>query len=240
MAHASWGSGWPHCQHSKINKSFSVDTRWGRVTFPGGVRRELEELIARLVRETSNRGYRFGVPGNPSYGCWGFDCRQIRGSSEPSNHSWGTAIDINAPQNPMGKKLKTNMPAWMPDLWNAYGFRWGGDYVSRPDAMHYEFMGSLGDAVRYTQMARANRLGDNRSTPSTPSSWPAYPGQVKMGSTGNAVKVWQQSLNRRGYGLKVDGVFGAATNHVVHHFQNRAGLKADGIAGPKTWHALTH
>lgn len=232
MAHASWGPGWPHCQFSKINTNFSVATRWGRVTFPGGVRRELEELITRLVKETSNRGYRFGVQGNPSYGCWGFNCRAIAGTDKPSNHSWGLAVDINAPKNPQNRRLITDMPSWMPDLWNAYGFRWGGDYVnSKKDAMHYEFMGSVGDAIRFTQLARAHRLGDLRLAPDPRS----FPGTVKMGSKGAVVRVWQEQLKRIGYGLKVDGVFGPVSNHYLIDFQRKHGLAADGIGGSQTW-----
>jgi hypothetical protein len=162
VAHSSWGPGWPNCQVGKINRNFSVDTRWGIVKFPGGVREELCELIERLVKETSNRGYRFGIPGNASYGCWGYLCRAIRGRDVPSEHSWGNCVDINAPKNPMGATLITDMPSWMPDLWNAYGFRWGGDYRTRPDAMHYEFMGTVEDAKRMTELARRNRLGEDR------------------------------------------------------------------------------
>ena len=182
MAHSSWGPGWPNCQRDKINTKFFSDTRWGRVSFPGGVRHEICELVDRLVKETANRGYRFGVPGNPSYGCWGYNCRSIRGSDEASNHSLGLSIDINAPKNPMGSRLITDMPGWMPDLWNAYGFRWGGDYRNRPDAMHYEFMGSVADAARYTAIARRNNLGGAGAvkTSPTPEDKPAKRKDLKM------------------------------------------------------------
>jgi hypothetical protein len=68
----------------------------------------------------------------------------------------------------MGSALITDMPSWMPDLWNAYGFRWGGDYVNKKDAMHYEFMGSVAQAAQYTAIARRNRLGENRVPPKPP------------------------------------------------------------------------
>jgi D-alanyl-D-alanine carboxypeptidase len=165
MAHSSWGPGWPNCQTKKINSHFYADTKNGRTYFPGGVRNEICDLVNRLCKETVNRGYRLGTPDNPSYGCWGFACRAIRGSSSPSNHSWGLAVDINAPKNPMGSTLITDMPGWMPDLWNAYGFKWGGDYKSRPDAMHYEFVGSVADAARLTQVARDKRLGEGTVAP---------------------------------------------------------------------------
>jgi peptidoglycan hydrolase-like protein with peptidoglycan-binding domain len=126
----------------------------------------------------------------------------------------------------------------MPDLWNAYGFRWGGDYLtlggSYADAMHYEFMGSLGDCTRLTQVARTNRLGEIRK----PALSTTFPGTVKMGSRGDVVKTWQRQLVRVGYRIEVDGVFGPATNHVVIDFQKKHSLAADGIAGPMTWRKI--
>lgn len=164
MAHSSWGPGWPNCQPSKINAGFVVSG----TKFPGGVRIELVDLVGMLVQETKNRGYRFGNSSDPSYGCWGYSCRQISGTNTPSNHSWGLAVDINAPSNPYTSPLVTDMPGWMPDLWNAYGFRWGGDYSGSKDAMHYEFMGSVADAANETNRARAAGLGGGGSTPTPP------------------------------------------------------------------------
>jgi peptidoglycan hydrolase-like protein with peptidoglycan-binding domain len=170
MAHSSWGSGWPNCQGSKINSGFIVSG----TKFPGGMRNELVDLTAMLVQECKNRGYRFGNSGDPSYGCWGYSCRAISGSNSPSNHSWGLAVDINAPSNPYTSPLVTDMPSWMPDLWNEYGFRWGGDYSGSKDAMHYEFMESVSAAASYTQKARDRGLGGGASggggggTPPTP------------------------------------------------------------------------
>jgi D-alanyl-D-alanine carboxypeptidase len=42
----------------------------------------------------------------------------------------------------------------MADLWNAYGFRWGGDYPTSKDWMHFEFMGMPEDARELTEKAR--------------------------------------------------------------------------------------
>lgn len=164
MAHSSWGSGWPNCQGSKINSGFVVSgTR-----FPGGMRNELVDLTSMLVQECKNRGYRFGSSSDPSYGCWGYSCRAISGSNNPSNHSWGLAVDINAPSNPYTSPLVTDMPSWMPDLWNEYGFRWGGDYSGSKDAMHYEFMESVAAAADYTSRARSAGLGGGSVVPPQP------------------------------------------------------------------------
>lgn len=113
------------------------------------VRQEIAELVGLLCEQTMKRGYRL-VPG----WCWGYACRKIRGSNSWSNHAWGLAVDLNAPKNPMSSRLITDMPDWMPVMWKSYGFRWGGDYRGRKDAMHYEFTGSVQDAKAYTERAR--------------------------------------------------------------------------------------
>jgi len=67
----------------------------------------------------------------------------LRGSKTTlSNHAFGTAIDINVPQNWLGV-----IPARIGEegclrelvpLANKFGFYWGGHYPVRPDGMHFE------------------------------------------------------------------------------------------------------
>ena len=61
---------------------------------------------------------------------------------------------------------------------------------------------------------------------------------LSIGSKGEQVKKLQTALNRAGYDLSVDGVFGPATKTALSQFQHTNGLKADGIAGPNTWAVL--
>ncbi len=69
--------------------------------------------------------------------------RLVRGSSSRlSNHSWGTAFDINAPQNWLGERPakigeKGSLLKIVP-IANAFGFFWGGHYQNRLDGMHFE------------------------------------------------------------------------------------------------------
>ena len=129
------------------------------------VRAEIRELLILLLEETERRGYRLH-----DGWCWAYACRGIKRpdgtmSDTPSNHSWGLALDLNAPANPnTSGPLVTDMPTWMPELWESYGFRWGGNYRkyggSTVDAMHYEFMGSVADAARYTEKARQEIGGE--------------------------------------------------------------------------------
>jgi hypothetical protein len=66
---------------------------------------------------------------------WSYLNRDIRGSTDKSNHAFGIAIDINALSNPLG--TAGDMPAEVVDQWEAEGGDWGGDW-SRPDPMHFE------------------------------------------------------------------------------------------------------
>ncbi len=69
--------------------------------------------------------------------------RLIRGSKTTlSNHSWGSAFDINVRWNGLGKMpalvgKKGSLRELVP-LANAYGFYWGGHYRRRKDGMHFE------------------------------------------------------------------------------------------------------
>lgn len=241
MAHSSWGPGWPTCQKNKIVTNFSVDG----ISFPGGVRTELTNLLTRLVRETRKRGYVFGVPGNPSYGCWGFSCRAIAGTKKPSNHSWGLAVDINAPKNPYGNTLVTDMPRWMPELWAKYGFRWGGTYTGKKDAMHYEFLGSVQQCTTFTEVAIKNKLGEGSAVPTPPSPSPKPP-TIALGTpTGwmNQAHPLVKQGDRNGtvghlqvlLGTTVDNTFGPKTKGALMTRQKKEGIPADGICGDQSW-----
>ena len=61
---------------------------------------------------------------------------------------------------------------------------------------------------------------------------------LRKGSSGDAVVELQTLLNGYGYGLTVDGKFGAKTEEAVKDFQKNNGLVADGIVGAATWDKL--
>ena len=78
---------------------------------------------------------------------WGYAYRMVRGNpTKLSCHSSGTAIDLNATKHPMGK-YDTFDAAKVPmirALAKKYGLKWGGDFKTRPDDMHFEI--SIGPA----------------------------------------------------------------------------------------------
>lgn len=61
---------------------------------------------------------------------------------------------------------------------------------------------------------------------------------IKNGSRGEGVKWVQYELNRRRYGLAVDGIAGDKTVAAIKDFQLKFGLTTDGIVGKKTRSAL--
>jgi hypothetical protein len=60
-------------------------------------------------------------------------------TAPPSYHSYGAAIDINAPENPYGVQ-PTNMDPRMVRIFERWGFNWGGDFLI-PDGHHFEYWG---------------------------------------------------------------------------------------------------
>ena len=82
-------------------------------------------------------------------------------------------------------------------------------------------------------------------TNTTQSNSPVYPGTpLRVGSSGNNVRIMQQYLNGLGVvytavnRLSTDGKFGAATQNAVIRFQKQFSLSADGVIGKNTWNAI--
>lgn len=74
---------------------------------------------------------------------WAYAYRDVRGSdSVLSNHSSGTAIDLNATKHPLGSQntFTKQQAVKIRELCEKYGIRWGGDYTKRKDDMHYEII----------------------------------------------------------------------------------------------------
>jgi hypothetical protein len=139
----------------------------------GAVRSEIHDLLEMLLKEVWFRGYRY-----KSGQCWGYACRAIRGSSSPSYHSWGLAIDVNAPTNWLGRTDGGDIPAWMVNLFDTYGFGWGGNYSGREDPMHFEFLGSPGFAQSMTIKARDDEIGEDRMTDAEKAAFQALRAEV--------------------------------------------------------------
>ena len=243
-----WGPGWP------------VSRLADQVPFKfitGRVHKDIHDLMYLLCEETERRGYRI----RPEWS-WGYSSRPIGNTTRPSFHSWGLAIDINAPVNPMKNPLTTDMPSWMPEMWESYGFRWGGNYRGTPDAMHYEFMGTPADAREMTKKARKEfdapvaakpppepigqgvlenmerlSLSNERSPSGSRDGWKRC--QSLLAAAGFPPA---RTFNSKG---EPDGIPGSGTRAALGQFQRRArtGFNSspatpDFIVGKNTWSAL--
>jgi hypothetical protein len=74
---------------------------------------------------------------------WAYCYRPVRGQTTGlSNHSSGTALDLNANKHPLGKAHTFTgiQEIKIRELVKKYGLRWGGDYKERKDEMHYEII----------------------------------------------------------------------------------------------------
>jgi peptidoglycan hydrolase-like protein with peptidoglycan-binding domain len=171
----------------------------------------------------------------------GFNCRKITGGRGHSLHAFGIAVDYNWNSNPFRAdgKLITDMPPKMVAAAKAVRtksgapvFRWGGDFKSVKDAMHFEVVATpreLASGIdwRKTQV----RDPDERD----PSTWPV----LQRGDRGPTVRVLQGRLVAAGFPCDpVDGILGAGTERSVRAFQESRGLDVDGTVGLQTWTAL--
>lgn len=139
--------------------------------FPIRVRNEVGPLFRGLVGDLQQLRAKRGLPAILSAG--GYNFRPIRGYEDEwkatrnprylSNHSWGFAVDLNVPTNPMGSPVRSDFPrAETYALAAKWGLSWGREW-SRPDPQHFEFIGTAADAR--AAVARTTAKEDDDMTP---------------------------------------------------------------------------
>ena len=130
-------NGWP-ARPDLMLRRLEVDG----VAFAPGIldQADVVTVLGYVAREFHQRVERLRNPG-----CWGFAFRENRNDpTSLSNHSSGTAIDCNAPQHPNGvPTAATFSPAQVDEVHRILAevdhvVRWGGDFQTTPDAMHFE------------------------------------------------------------------------------------------------------
>jgi hypothetical protein len=70
---------------------------------------------------------------------WGgiYNFRPVRGGRSLSLHAFGAAIDLNAETNGLGEE--GDMDPRVVQVFEHFGFFWGGNFRSRPDPMHFQY-----------------------------------------------------------------------------------------------------
>lgn len=147
-----------------IDAGFSIHG----VTFPGGVKSGAAAVVLGYVAEQFNNRVEKLVPG----WCWGWNYRDIRGSTTTSNHGSGTAIDCNAPNHPLGVRgtFSAAQVRQIHAILNEVGnvIRWGGDYSGRVDEMHFEVNASAAAVESVARRLQANGPVTSPYSPAVP------------------------------------------------------------------------
>jgi D-alanyl-D-alanine carboxypeptidase len=116
---------------------------WGhtvRVTSVNGVAARVAEISAELdALPAPVKRYVYPPAGT-------YNCRTVADTGEPSMHSWGAAIDINAALAeywlwPRPASANT-LPVEIIEIFERHGFVWGGKW-SHYDTMHFEYRPEL-------------------------------------------------------------------------------------------------
>lgn len=100
---------------------------------------------------------------------WGWAYREVRGGSDLSNHASATAIDLNAPSHPLGRRgtfspdQNRAIQRILTDLDDVV--RWGGDYPGRPDEMHFEINTSSQRVAAVAERIRKGTAGGGGAAP---------------------------------------------------------------------------
>lgn len=166
--------------------------------------------------------------------CGGYNPRNIEGSKVMSNHGSGTAEDLNWNSHARGKKntFSTAEQKKIREQLKYYEgvIRWGGDYKSIPDDMHFEINKPLSDVERVAAKIKK----DSEPKPPTTPSAPAKPEILREdGILGpKTIKRWQEETKQAKTG-KMTAAFvrwlQAFLKGTVDHR-----IQVDGILGPKT------
>ena len=117
-----------------------------RVTKINGVAKQLQKVSDELDKHPELREY--------LYSSGVFNWRKIRGTNRLSSHSFGTAIDLNVKYSNYWQwdcrcksedatlQYKNRIPQLIVDIFEKYGFIWGGKWYHY-DTMHFEYRPEL-------------------------------------------------------------------------------------------------
>lgn len=190
------------------------------INFPQGVKSGDVETVLMYVAEQFHKN----VEPLKDGWCWGFHYKQIEGSQTLSNHASGTAIDLNAPEHPIGKSgtfSSKQVTAIRKILAYCGGaVRWGGDYTQRKDEMHFEIVKNAAEVKKL-----ADKIRNDKKVPKPPAQL------VVDGRLGDkTITRWQQIMD-----TTVDGKIDEKDSELVRAVQTRLkatvdrNLKVDGV-----------
>jgi D-alanyl-D-alanine carboxypeptidase len=156
--------------------------------------------------------------------CWGFAFRPDTNNRRLlSCHASATAIDLNAPEHPNGRR-GTFTPAQVDTLRGLLAgyagvIAWGGDFTGTDDEMHFEISGTPAEVAAVAAHIHGQKAPAHHDATGHGAGFRAH-----LGDAGPEVKAMQHALNEEfpAYShLAEDGVYGTATAEVVEEFSHR-------------------
>lgn len=107
-----------------------------RMQIHRGIAQSVREVFGEIEAANESRGYPYKLVFAGSF----VPRKMASGTGSLSNHARGIAIDLNAKTNPMRwGRGRYDLPTWVIDAFRRHGFRWGGDWTSPFDPMHFEY-----------------------------------------------------------------------------------------------------
>jgi len=199
------------------------------------LRREVASLIVELARDF----HQTVEPLNPK-SCWGHDHRKIDGGPNWSFHAPGIAIDLNASDHPRGKHntFSANQEKSIRKLLKNYSFqgvrlfRWGGDFHTKVDEMHFEIIVPRSIALKAISSHPAGPVAHSTPPDHKPGSRALSLTDPRM--TGDDVEYAQRWIGERRAG-EPDSVFGTDTREGVRWYQGLRGIPVTGVCDQETW-----
>jgi hypothetical protein len=167
-------------------------------------------------------------PVQQGYDDWGHAVRRITGGSGYSNHSSGTAMDLNAVQHGYGARntFSPRQERAIHRLLKKYNhvIRWGGDYSGTKDEMHFEIDANYERVTRTLRQVRKRRV-------KTVNLHKLRPWKVNKQVLTLKRRMKSRGLLKRG---AVHPLFGPNLRKDVARWQGNHGIKRpNGIPGPK-------
>ena len=191
-----WTAGTP-AQIGGVDTGYVPGTK---VKLPQGLRKG---DVATVLFYVAEQFHKTVEPLHPGW-CWGYHYKKIEGSKTLSNHASATAVDLNAPEHPMGK-AGTFTPKQRAAIDVILDFcegvvRWGGRYTGRRDDMHFEIVKVPSEVARIARKIVAARTPKPKPpakpTPSKPA--PPKPAPAKLALNGRldraTITRWQQVM----------------------------------------------
>jgi hypothetical protein len=99
--------------------------------------------------------------------------------------------------------------------------------------------GTFGSSTRQQVLSFQQSNGISANGVIGAATWALLVVSVRSGDSNDAVRAAQVQLEKHGYALAIDGVFGPVTLGDVNDFQRKNALTVDGVVGQNTWRTLT-